>query len=54
MENNNEYYEAMKERAYTEAGLVFSGKNEDGENEWIGTQKRWDLATELLDKYLEL
>jgi hypothetical protein len=40
LKQQDTYEESIKERA-EEAGLVFSGRNEDGEPEFIGTKKQW-------------
>lgn len=40
----------MKNDKHEEAGLVFSGINEDGEKEWIGTDKEWNRYSELIQE----
>lgn len=48
--------EAEKEefdyKLHLDAGLIFSGKNEDGENEWIGTDEKWSLYEEMTNTIL--
>jgi hypothetical protein len=41
----------MNKQIAKEAGLVFGGKNKEGEDEYIGTQKRWQSyeALEMLE-----
>lgn len=34
-------------KLHIDAGLVPSGKNEDGEQEWIGTDEKWNLYGEM-------
>ena len=34
-------------KLHIDAGLVPSGKNEDGEQEWIGTDEKWNLYEEM-------
>ena len=34
-------------KLHQEAGLVYSGKNYDGETEWIGTKKQWELYEQM-------
>lgn len=38
----------LKEEIMNEAGLVKWGENEDGETEWIGTDKQWAKADRLI------
>lgn len=45
-----EYMEELQKNCYQEAGLVYWGKNRDGEREWIGTQEKWDKAMELWEQ----
>ena len=35
------------EDLHEKAGLVPAGKDEDGEQEWLGTQEAWDRYDEL-------
>ena len=39
-EANDKFFEAQRERA-EEAGLIFVGRNEDGEPEFLGNNKEW-------------
>ncbi len=32
------------------AGLVYSGKDSDGDNEWIGTEKHWKKYKKLVQE----
>lgn len=43
----------MKKEIGEKAGLVYVGKNEEGENEFIGTKEQWAKADELetLDEF---
>lgn len=41
----------MKRRVYEKAGLVYSGKNEDGEMEFIGNDKQWEEAERMWDEF---
>jgi len=34
-----------------EAGLLCCGKDEDGDLEWLGTAKEWDIYSTLLQQY---
>ena len=43
--SNDTYFEAKKERM-EEAGLVYVGKNEAGEDEFLGTEEEWEKAPE--------
>ena len=44
-------YQALRNRAYSEAGLILAGNDDDGDEEWIGTQNQWGKANLLLEKY---
>lgn len=51
MNNPNRAVE-LEEQDYqfhVEAGLVYAGKNEDGENEWIGDERKWERYEELVN-----
>jgi hypothetical protein len=32
----------MENDLHIEAGLTYAGENEEGEIEWIGTEKQWE------------
>lgn len=40
-------YQAHTLQNYFASGLVLAGQNEDGELEFIGTDKQWDKAKKL-------
>lgn len=41
----------MKKNLHQEAGLVYSGKNFEGEDEWIGTREQWEKYEQLEKQY---
>lgn len=47
-----EAYEQLRRDTFIEAGLVYSGKNEEGEDEFIGTEAQWHEYETLLDEKL--
>ena len=49
LKQNDIYEESIKELA-EEVGLIYSGRNFDGEPEFIGTTKAWDKFTKLSNK----
>jgi hypothetical protein len=46
-DKNNDLIEDQIKEFAEEAGLIFSGRNEEGEIEWLGTNKSWDKFTSL-------
>ena len=44
---NNINYE---HQLHSEAGLIPAGKNEDDEQEWLGTDKEWNKYTHLFSE----
>lgn len=47
-----EYLDQMKRECYETAGLVYFGKNSDGEDEYIGTHEKWQTAELLFEEVL--
>lgn len=47
------YYDWLKNKIYEETGLVKAGKNEDEEEEWIGTRDKFIEAERLLEIALD-
>lgn len=47
VEGSDEYNERLDCELKEEAGLRYYGKDEDGEDEWIGTYEAWNKYTEL-------
>ena len=40
--------------AHFDAGLLLAGQNEDGDLEWMGTQKQFQRRDEILEERIEL
>lgn len=47
--NNDTINEAIYE-LHEEAGLLYWGRNDDGEDEWVGSDKAWRKFSELTNK----
>ena len=46
----NDYYDKEYFKLHERAGLIYNGRNEDGEDEWIGTDNQWDELEKLLEE----
>jgi len=42
VEGTPEYDDRIDNELHIEAGLVYAGKDSDGEKEWVGTKKQWN------------
>ena len=49
-QNNEEYFEEKKREFAKEVGMVYSGRNSDGEMEFIGTTEKWGQFLEKLNE----
>lgn len=49
----DDFYNESRLFAYKKAGLVHTGKDNDGDDEWIGTDAQWERAGELWNELLE-
>lgn len=54
IEGTEEYNERIDTEIHERAGLVYSGKDMDGEDEWIGTDAQWFKYDELSEKLNKL
>ncbi len=50
--DTKKYLDVLKRRAYQEAGLIYQGTNEEGEMEFLGTDREWQMADELYEEKL--
>lgn len=47
-------YTARYYQNHINAGLTYIGRDEEGEEEWLGTDEKWNRLNYLEDKEIEL